>query len=256
MKVYLDLVFFINFAFDGLLLLTVSILLKRNVKLIRILLGSFIGGLSIFLLFFKIDSFTLFIFKLLISVVMLLSSFGYKDKEYFFKNFIYLYLVSIVLGGFLYFLNNSFSYKNNGLVFFHNGFSINIIFILIISPIILYLYVKEMRKLKNINTYYHIVSFIYKNKKYNYNAYIDTGNKLYDPYTHKPVIILYSKDIKITNPIYIPYNTVDNSGLLKAFKINKITIDDIEINKKTIIAVTTKKINMDGVDMLLNKDYL
>ena len=256
MKIYLDLVFFINFSFDFLLLLTVKIILKRNIELIRILFGSLIGALSIFLLFLRLNSFTLFLLKLIISILMIITTFGVKDREYFFKNFLYLYFVSIVLGGFLYFLNIEFSYKNVGLIFFHNGFSINFILLLILSPVILYFYIKQVKELRVQNSYHYTVEFTYNRKKYKYSAYLDTGNKLYDPYTHKPIIILYDKSINIKNPIYIPYSTVDNNGLLKAFKINKIVIDGKEINKKIIIALSNKPLNMDGVDMLLHKDYL
>ena len=256
MIVYVDLVFFINFMFDLILLITVKVVLKRNIKFIRIILGSLIGTLSIFLLFIKLNTVTLFLFKILISIIMVTVTYGFKDKSYFIKNLIYLYFISIVLGGFLYYLNLEFSYKNIGIVFFHNGYSINFILLIILSPIILYFYIKQNKELKFINNYYHQVEFIYKNKKYKYTSYLDTGNTLYDPYTHTPIILLYSKDIKINTPIYIPYNTVNETGLLEGFKINKIIIDEKVINKKIIIAITKKPFKMDGVDMLLHKDYL
>ena len=252
MKIYLDLVFFINFMFDTLLLLTVNIILKRNIKLIKIILGGFIGSISIFFLFLKISSFALFILKTLISIFMILISFGKKN---FIKNISYLYLVSIILGGFLYFLNNTFSYKNNGLVFFNNGFSINIILIIIFSPIILFLYIKQAKELKFINTYNYTVEFTYNNKKYKYTAFLDTGNNLYDPYTHNPIIIL-NDNINISNPIYIPCSTVNNNSLLKAFKLNKIIIDKKVLKRKVIIAISNKPFKVNGVNMLLHKDYL
>lgn len=243
MKVYLDLVFFINFLLDSLILLAVKIILKRNIKFTRILFGSMVGALSTFFLFYNINSFTLLFFKMVISILMIITTFGIKDKEYFIKNFIYLYLVSIILGGFLYFVNIEFSYNN-------------IIYVLLLSPIILYLYIKQVKELKVVNSFIYTVSFIYNRKKYTYSAYLDTGNKLIDPYTHKPVIIIYDKSIDIKNPIYIPYNTVDNTGLLKAFKINKIIINNKEINKKVIVALSNKPFKINGVDMLLNKAYL
>lgn len=243
MKVYLDLVFFINFLLDFLILLAVKIILKRNIKFTRILFGSMVGALSTFFLFYNISSFTLLFFKMVISILMIITTFGIKDKEYFIKNFIYLYLVSIILGGFLYFVNIEFSYNN-------------IIYVLLLSPIILYLYIKQVKELKVVNSFIYTVSFIYNRKRYTYSAYLDTGNKLIDPYTHKPVIIIYDKSIDIKNPIYIPYNTVDNTGLLKAFKINKIIINNKEINKKVIVALSNKPFKINGVDMLLNKAYL
>ena len=115
---------------------------------------------------------------------------------------------------------------------------------------------QQIKELKVANSYTYIFSYIYNKKKYTYNAYLDTGNSLYDPYTHTPVIILYDKNFYIDKPIYIPYQVVDGGGVLKAFKINKIVIDNKIINKKVIIALAHKSFKMDGVDMLLHKNYL
>ena len=217
MKIYLDLVLFLNFAFDFLLLLSVSIILKRNIKLNNIILGAFIGSLSILILFIKINSFTLFLIKLLISILMILTTFKYKNIKYFIKNISFFYMTSIILGGFLYFLNIQFSYKNNGLVFYHNGLSINFIVLLILSPIIIYLYIKECKSLKhNYNNYYKIEIY-YKNQIKKINSFLDTGNKLVSPYNKSPVILVNKKIIKNIddNYIYIPYNTINNNGILK-----------------------------------------
>lgn len=257
MKIYLDLVFFINFMFDLLLLLTVKVVLKRKVKWYRVLLGSLVGALSIFLLFIKLNSVTLFLLKAIISLFMIGVTFGIKNKHDFFKNILYLYFISIILGGFLYYLNLEFSYQNIGLVFFHNGFSINFILLFILSPIILYIYIKQDRELKIINNYRFNIEIYYKNKKRKYVAYLDTGNKLYDPYFHKPIILLYDPSFfNISNPIYIPYRTLDHGGLLECVKVDKIILDDGRIINKPLIALSKHKFKMDGIDVLLHKDYL
>ena len=142
MKIYLDAIFMLNFCFDFILLLSVSIILRRNISIKRLLLGSFIGGLSIFILFIKINNFELFILKFIISLIMLLITFKYRNLKYTLRNLGFLYMNSIILGGFLYFLNVQFSYKQEGLVFYHNGLSVNFIFLVIISPIIIYIYIR------------------------------------------------------------------------------------------------------------------
>mgnify|MGYP004467890345 CR=1 FL=1 len=48
----------------------------------------------------------------------------------------------------MYFLNMNFSYKQEGLIFYHNSYSINIIMIIILTPIILYIYKKEVIEFK------------------------------------------------------------------------------------------------------------
>ena len=72
MRVYVDLVLFLNIAMDFLLLLSVSITLKRNVKFYRIILGSLVGGISIVFLFISLNNIALFLFKMIISILMIL----------------------------------------------------------------------------------------------------------------------------------------------------------------------------------------
>lgn len=146
MKIYVDLIIILNFMLDFLLLLSLSLILKRNAKILRLLLGALIGGISIVFLFINVSSLELFFYKVFISILMILISFGFKNIKYTFKNMVYLYLLSIILGGGLYFINDELAYKNEGLIFFHNGFSINVLIIIIASPIILFLYIKDSRK--------------------------------------------------------------------------------------------------------------
>ncbi len=250
MKIYLDFVFFLNFFFDFLLLYGVSKILKRKAKLKRILMGSLFGALSIFLLFFNINSFTLFIIKIIISIFMVLITFSYHNKNYFFKNIFYLYIISIFLGGGLYFLNNEFSYKTTGIVFFHNGFSINIILIMIFTPILVISFIRDHKireKYKNV----YDVEIYYKNKVYNMSGFLDTGNNLKDPYKKRGIIILCNK--KITPPleeiVYVPFKTIKDVGVLKCFKTDKVIIDNKTF--KNLLVGISLKASIEGIDCIL-----
>ena len=157
LKVYVDLILFLNFLLDFLLLLSVSFILKRGTKIFNIIIGAFIGSLSTLLLFLNISSFSLFIYKVLLSIVMCISTFKFKNIKYTLNNLLYLYLSSVVLGGCLYFINNQISLKHVGLIFVNNGFSINLIILVIFSPIIVYIYIKKLNRLKdNYSNYYNI----------------------------------------------------------------------------------------------------
>lgn len=250
MKIYIDLVLFLNFGFDFLLLLSVSLLLRRMVSINRLLLGAFIGSLSILLLFININSFTLFLLKIIISILMILTSFGYKEKRYFFKNLGFLYMSSIVLGGFLYFLNIQFSYKQQGLVFFHKGLSINFIFLIIFSPIIIYIYVRQGLNLKNNYSKYHKVKLYFEKKCIECVGYVDTGNKIIDPY-FKRKIILINKKCESSKCVLVPINTVNSGGIIKCLKLNKLEIDGKVIKEKLLVGFIDNKINIDGVDCIL-----
>ena len=76
----------------------------------------------------------------------------------------------MILGGFLYFLNVQFSYKQEGLVFYHDGLSINFIFLLIFSPLILYIYIRQGLTLKNNFSNYYKVNLYFNNKKIRFKS--------------------------------------------------------------------------------------
>ena len=256
MKIYLDLILILNFIFDFLLILSVSIVLRRNVKINRIMLGAFFGSLSILSLFFKINSIELFFLKFVTSILMVLISFGFKSIRYTFKNIIFLYLSSMILGGFLYFLNIEFSYKHEGLIFYHHGLSINFIFLIIFSPIIIYLYIKESKNLKNNYANYYKVNLYINDKMVSLNAYLDTGNKLTDPYKKRPIILVDKRkilfDINEFKMVLVPYESLNNKGLLKCIKPDKIDIEGIGTRKNFLIGIMEDKIKIDGIDCIIN----
>lgn len=246
-----------NFIFDFVLLLATSMILKRKEKIYKIFLGSLFGSLSIFFMFLKINSVELFFLKFLISLLMIFISFGYKSMKYLIKNIYYLYTVSIILGGFLYFINITFSYKNEGLIFINKGISINFIVALILSPIIIYLYVKQVKDLKNNYNNYYNIGINLDNKNISLTAFLDTGNKLIDPYKKYPIILVDKKFIDITNKkvLYVPYHTVNSNGILKCIKADKININGVSHNRKYLIALSDE-IKIDGVNCILNERLL
>ena len=188
MTIYIDYIFFINFLFDLILLYGINIILKRNTSRTRLLLGSIFGGLTIFILFISINGYIYFFIKLLLGVIMLLITFSFKSFKYTFTNFIYLILLSIILGGFLFFINNQLGNKSTGVILFTNGFNLNNIIVLLSSLLIieLYYYINKIYK-NNISNIYNVILYN-KNQTFKLTAYLDTGNNLYDPYFNKPIL--------------------------------------------------------------------
>ncbi len=256
MKIYIDLILFLNFAFDFIILLTTSILLKRNTKLIRIFIGAIIGSITILVLFIPFTTFSLFIIKIILSIIIILSTFGYHDIKYTLNNLFYFYIVSIILGGFMYYLNLEFSYKNIGIVFFHSGIGTNYIFVLILGPLVLYFYTKMMKKYKNDIKLYHKVDLYINNKIIKLNGLMDTGNTLVDPYNNKKIIIVYNKElnklINNRNFYLVPIESVNNSVLLKCIKVNKVFIEGLGIRKDVVVGLSNDKIKRNGVNCILN----
>lgn len=261
MKIYIDLVLLLNFGFDLLLLFSVAIILRRQTTLKKLLLSSTVGSITILSMFIELNSFLLFIIKIIISLLMVYITFGYKNIKYTLKNLFYLYTSSIILGGFLYFLNLQFSYKNKGLVFYFNGLSINVIVLIILSPTIIYLYTKQALELKNnYSNYYNIDIYLKNGKIIPTTAFLDTGNKLEDPYKKRPIILLNKELITIDYDkdriLLVPYDTINNHGLLKCVIPDKIFIQGIGFRNNFLVGVSNEKIKMDGIDCILNSKLL
>ena len=254
MKVYIDLLLITNFIFDFIVLLSTSIILKRSIKLTRILFGSIIGSLSILTLFIRFNSITLFFYKIIVSFLMIVVTFKFNNSKYFFKNIYYFYMISIIIGGIIYFFKNQFS-KNNGLVFFNN-YSGNIIFGIIISIIGIIIYLKNIKDLKtNYNKYIKCKLYI-NNEIIDVYAFLDTGNKLKDPFTFKPIILVDRSIIKeIINPILVPFKTLNNDGLLTCIKPRKIYIEGIGYKKNFLVGLSDS-FRIDGINCILNERLL
>lgn len=252
MKIYLDLVFLLNFFFDFILLYGTSKILKNVVRLRRLILGSLVASTSVFLLFIELNSFSLFFLKFIISIFIILVTFGTRN---FTKNIGYFYLVSIILGGSLYLLNISFNYKNKGILFINNGLSINLILMIIVSPIIIFSYVKETIIYKN--TYGNIYEVVIKinDQKYRLKGMIDTGNQLIDPYKKRCVILVNNNINLISNEfLFVPYKALNTEGIIKCYKPNSVVINGKEF-KNCLVGVSKDKFSLNDIDCILPNKF-
>jgi len=260
MTIYLDLLFLINFIFDFLILLVVNVALKRYTKIYKLILASLFGGLSLLFLFININNITLSILKVLIASLMVLISFGYKNVRYVFYNLLYFYMVSIILGGFLYYLKIEFSYDRDGLVFFYKGLSFSYLVLIVISPLILLVFIKSLKVLREVKNYYYKVDIkLSCDFKVSLTGFLDTGNRLIDPITNKPIILLNKRVLKgkyhIRSPMYVPFNSLNNHGLLECVKPISIYIND-KVLDNYLIGFSDKSFKLNGIDCLLNYKIL
>ena len=238
MIVYVDLVFLLNIILDFILLMSVSVILTRNTKIKRLVFGSLIGGISTFMLFVNINTIGSFILKIILGLLMVIVTFGYHSIKYTLNNLFYLYTLSFSVGGVMYLLMDKGYYNY---------------FILIIGFIIvLYLYIKMIRKYQVSYSNYYKVRIYINDKEYDVVGYLDTGNKLYDTLKNRPVIIL-DKRIKYNyeDLIYVPYTSLNNNSVLKCLKTDKIIVNN-QVFNNYLVGLSNKKINIDGINCILH----
>lgn len=251
MIIYVDVVLMLNFVIDMFLMIGVDMLLKRHTKFRRIFISSLIGSLSTLLLFVIKGSLWMFAYKLVISIFLIIISFGYKGFDYFKENLFWLYIISIILGGSLYLLNDTITLESNGLVFSKGTFGYNVLIYLPVGLIILFKYIRYVKSYKSDNSNYLDVSIYYKDLVISDTGFVDTGNNL--RYFNKPVILvngsLVKGDVLFS---YMPYKVVGGSGLIKVFKPDKVIIDEKDV--KVLVGISD--VNYKGVNIILNKEAL
>lgn len=259
MKVYVDLVFILNFLIDFILLLSVNYILRRNIKWWRLVIGSLLGSITLFIMFIRMNNIIFILFKLFTSFFIIIVSFGFKDIKYTFKNVLYFYLVSMLLGGGIEFLDNQFKYTNYGLVFVDNGLSISYGIVFTIGLFIFFKYMKCFKELKNnYSNYFKCKVFFDNEQSIILNAFLDTGNKLKDPYTNKSIILVDKNkisDIRVRSPVYVPFNSLNTHGLLTCYKGFKIEINGMQYDK-FLIGVSDEHFYMDGIECILNSTIM
>ena len=238
MVIYIDLLIILNFLYDYLIMYIVSIVLKRQLNKKRLLLSSLIGELSILILILNINYILLIILKIILAIIMNLITFNYKTMKYTIINISYFYMISIILGGFIY-----YCYLNN----------INYIIIMIFIPILLMIYIIQNNMKYKYQNYYSVVININNKHKLNVVGYLDTGNNIIDPISLKPIIIINKELIKykIKYYRYVPIQVLNNNLLLKCIKIDNIIINNKKISN-VLLGISDTKINIDGVNCLLN----
>lgn len=245
MIIYWDLIFVINLIFDFSLLLSVDVLLKRNVTIRRVILGSLVGELSMITLFVNMGNMVMFLFKILLSMAMVVATFSFKDAKYTFYNTAYLYLVGMILGGFENYLYNEFQVEGS--------FGFKYLIVLVLSPVALLTYYRLTKSLKVNYNNRHILKITYNGGYFEGTGYLDSGNKLVNPINGKP-IILVEKEYIVHHKLKlvpVPYNALNHHGLLYCFSPDSLVVDGVEY-KGIMVGLSEVKFNIDGVNALLN----
>lgn len=258
MTIYIDELFLLNFIIDFLILLTESITLKYVVNIKKIIISALLGSVSLLVLFIQMNNITLLLFKIIISILLVTCSFGFKSISFTIKNILYFFFISIIYGGFLYFIKDNFTLKTNGLIFFDNEVNINIFILVIFSPIILYIYIKQIHNRYKINLRTKVVINV-EDKEILLNGFIDTGNTLKEPYGGKDVMItnniIIKNIIERSNYLLIPCTTIKGRTFIKGSKFNDVLIENKKFDN-VVIAYTNEKIKIDNIDIILNQNMI
>lgn len=230
--VYLDLLFILDFIIDYLLLYATGKISGARIKRYRLVLAAFTGALLSLVSFFVPDTNGLF-FTVAAGIITVFIAYGkrWKISLLFFG-------VSALFGG--------MTFAINYLMGSEDALNISVGALLSASAISYIIILIAFRKSATGITkkeYVHI-EIEKDGKKAAFYALVDSGNSLCDPVSNTPVLIvewdaiemLFKKQWKNLpaeelvlrgNGKFrlVPYTTVGGSGILAAFKADRVTVD-------------------------------
>jgi hypothetical protein len=146
-------------------------------------------------------------------------------------------------------------------MFYYDGLGVNFVVLIILSPIIIYAYVKQGINLKNnYSNYYNIDIYLDNGDVISATSFLDTGNKLEDPYKKRPIILLNRDLLKIDYDVHrmllVPYDSLNNHGLLKCIIPKSVYIQGVGFRNNFLVGISNEEILIDGVDCILSPRLL
>ncbi len=280
MTIYLDVVLFENVVLNYIIILSTAIISKSQIKLARIILSSIVGGIfSILNYVIRISFINSILFKILISIIMMLIAFQNYNINKLLKQIIFFYLVSFTFGGIAFML--LFFINPKGIIMdgthFVGTYPIKVAVLAGGIGFIIITIVSSMIKNRiNKKTIICELEIFYEGKNKKVKTMLDTGNLLKEPISNADVVIvekesledIISKDIleNITNIItgkwiesenvhsykfkLIPFSSLGNdNGLLIGFKPDYIKIynDEEVIRNDVLIGIYDGKLSKNNL---------
>ena len=237
MCVYVDILIILNTLVNYFILLAVDKVLRLHSKRWRILLGGAVGGLSSLLLFLENLGIVMTLLKILTAIFMTVVTFGIKPIRRLLKSIFLLFAITFLFGGLLFaiymFFDKDILIYSNGIVYFDIDLTFLIICTVISYGVITVISKITDKKAPKSKEYY--VTVENAGKTISCTALMDTGNNLREPFSDYPVIML---DKELFNKLFtedkirlIPVSTVNGESVIKAFRPQKLIINDFSTDK-------------------------
>lgn len=214
MTIYLDVILMENICMNYIILFATGLIVKVNIKQIRIMLSSLLGGIYAILSFAPVlQIYSNIIFKIIISIVMVYIAFNAKNIKVLLKQVILFYLVSFAFGGcaffLLYFIKPQDILMRNG--YLTGTYPIKIALLGgIVGFVIVNIAFKIVKGRISKKDMFCTIEIHFKQKTTTVKAMIDTGNLLKEPISGMPVIVVEKQELEDI----IPRKIIENLNVI------------------------------------------
>lgn len=233
--------------------------------MIRIILSSAAGGIySLIILLESLPGYIVFATKIFAALIMILIAFKFFRVKSLVQTLgVFIFSSFVLLGvitGILYITKTPYIAIHNSAVYLDVSSKQ-----LIVCALVAYLLSCMVVRLHNrsvSNKQIYTIEIQNEGKSITLFAFADTGNKLREPFSNYPVIIvrreLAEKIVGDSKLRLIPATTVNNSSMLQAFKPDNIIIKGskkAEVIENAYVAMSDQ-INSDSFSAIINPEIL
>ena len=180
--------------------------------------------------------------------------------------FLSIFVMTILYGGMCYFVERYFGIES----------TLTFLIIVVATYICIRILFRSFNRKKDIENFCFDIEIQNKGSKTKWNAFLDTGNLLFDPITQSPVCLVnfkvfkaIFKDIEIMEVLskskkllslnkahYIKLNTINNSDEILVFEVDNLKIGEKEF-KKSILGLSLVPFNEAfGCDVILHNNFI
>lgn len=282
--IYVDVLIAVNLFVNYFLLLTVAGFFHISVSRLRLVCGATVGALSsLIILLPYLPAPVSFLFKLIISVVVVLAAFGAPSWRFFLRTVGSFYLTSFGFAGLM--IAVWYLAAPKGMVMKNSVLYFNISPLMLLAlTVICYGSITLLNRItgqRSPNSLFCTITVTAGGKCARLTAKIDTGNSLKEPFSGFPVIVAEYQSVRELVPQgvnsylfaaagekkgepesglrLVPFRVVGGEGILPAFRPESIMI---QTGKESItvteayLAVSVKKLGTTGFSALLNPELI
>lgn len=254
MTVYLDVLIILNIYVNYFLIRATSKFSKTPVRTARLIIASIVGSLfCLTIVFPKLSVIIQLLIKLAAAFLIILTAFGFKNKSAYFRLAGIFYLINFIFAGIIYaiwlFFKPPFLQVHNS--YFYIDFSL---LTLVVATAVAYIAVSVFRLILDrkemLSAEYQIV-ITHNGNTISLEAFADTGNRLIDFFSGKPVIFcrknLLSQVISFPEVWkndnipkgfrLLPFNTLNSSGMVATFTPDRVYLKQNKEKLREIFAV-------------------
>ncbi len=254
---YVDFYFILNFTMNLYLIMVTAMLRQKKCHFLRFVVLSGIGALfSVFVTYYLWEQLSFQMAAALLQMgVLVYLAYGREGIRIWAGDLmVFLFLAFFTGGlvgavqGFLMRILQEEKADSIGLIFL----SIFLLFLLFL--LFRFTLIRQGQRQKSIRW----AKVVHEGREMEIQVLYDTGNQLVSPYTGEGVAIIseeLAKTLGLGNsqrPVLIPFHSIGGSGLLKAYRMQEMWMEDGTCRKNFLAAVSENLGEGQGIQMILN----